>query len=204
MLKIITTLLLIFTLNSQIKAQSLMDLFNAATAPTKNEAVEIPLTEKSMLGRWSYNKLAVGLAEGSSLKGAFGSAAVSQVESLLNGVSASCGITPNMFLVTFFNDNIASIELQSGSSKAKSRYKLDVKQKRLNINVGTINKVKVGTLTATVSMYKDNATLLFDAKELIAVADKIPTIAENSQYQMVKGVVSSVDGVLLGFNLSKK
>ncbi|MFI3302549.1 MAG: DUF4923 family protein [Rikenellaceae bacterium] len=208
---IITALFVALSFNSQ--AQSLSDLFKSLTSSsssttttetTTSEPTTIPqLSKASLLGLWSFSKLAVGLAEGSSLQNMFGKAVISQVENLVNSLSASNGIKEGMFSMTIFNDDILSVEFENGA-KANSPYTLNTEQSSLMVDIGTLNNIEIGALVATIAITSESdITLLFDSKDLFAIADQIPSIVENSQYQMVKSTVSSLDGIMLGFKLKK-
>ncbi len=214
---IITSLLLSGCLATQIQtqAQSLSDLFKMFSTSTSTTTTTTETEEQSqetstptlsasyLLGEWNFTKLAVDLSDDSSLKGFAGSVAISQVESLLNSVASSSGISEGMFTISFINNSDVTLKFEDKQTPVNSIYSIDVEQNTISLNIGTVNDINIGELCASVKLSDSSATLLFDAKTLIAIADQIPDIVENSQYAMVKSVATSVDGLLLGFTIQK-
>ncbi len=203
---IISAILLVSSLD--IQAQSLSDLFKAFSSSsdsteTIEESTTETLTATTMIGEWSFSKLAVDLSDDSSLKGFAGSAIIGQVESMLNSTASSSGITEGMFTITFATDMSAVILFKDSQKSISLTYAVDVEQSTISMEIGTIDSIEIGTLAANVKLTDESATLLVDAKTLIAIADQIPDIADNSQYQMVRGVASSVSGLLMGFSLQR-
>ncbi|MFI3292575.1 MAG: DUF4923 family protein [Rikenellaceae bacterium] len=211
MRKIIATTLLLCGCMS-IQAQSLTDLFKAFTSSSSSstdtsEEVEvstIALSETSMLGSWNFTQLAVDLSDDSALKGFAGTAVIKQVESLLNSVASSSGISENMFTIIFSSRSDATISFKDSQTTIKPTYSIDTTQNTISIDMGKVSDIEVGILTANVTLSGDSATLLVDAKALIAVADQVPDIASNTQYSMIKSVATSVDGLLMGFVVQKQ
>ncbi len=200
----IIIMLLLAVANVTAQAQSLSDLLNALTSSSSTDnTTTIKLTDTSLLGQWSFSTLAVGLTEGSSLQNAFGKASISQVENLANSMCASNGISEGMFSIAISSNNFATVTFQNGA-KANSSYTLDVNNNSLSVEISPINGIEIGTLVATVTMNSDSdVTLLVDGKRLMEIADQIPSITSNSQYPMIKGIVNSLDGIMLGFKLKK-
>lgn len=199
---IATTLLLIVSFN--LHSQSLMDLFKSSSSTSSSTMTQESITfnEESIIGTWSYSKLNVGLADNSPLKGFAGDAATKQVGSMLNGVASSVGITEKMFTTIINGGNRLVFQIEG--MRANGSYSIDTEESTITFDIGTIKDIEVGSQSAKVTLYEDKVVLLFDAKELIAVADKIPSLASNSQYQMIKGVASSIEGLLLGFTLIRE
>ncbi|MFI3282604.1 MAG: DUF4923 family protein [Rikenellaceae bacterium] len=202
MRNIITTLFLLsICICSQ--AQSLLDLFNSSSSTTTATVEPTPLSNSSIAGEWSYTKLSVDLAEGSALKGFAGTAVIGQVESLLNGTASSSGITANMFTVTFDGNNTATFIFKDNESKTEIPYSINVDQASISFDMGSIKDIEIGSMTAQTTITDGKAALLFIANDLIAVADKLPDMADNTQYQMIKGIAANVDGLLLGITITK-
>ncbi len=202
---ILTTLLLLASFNLQ--AQSLMDLFKAMTSSSSTEETTsstTPLTSTSLVGSWTYSKLAVGLSDDSSLKGFAGDAVLNQVSGMLNNLANNAGVTSGLFTVTLnSNRNIDFVVNGEGGRKANGSYYIDTQQSTILISIGTISDVEIGALRGDVTLLDGGVTILFDADALIAIADKIDKITQNSQYKSVRSLVSSIDGLLLGFTLTK-
>lgn len=202
MRKIATIALLILS-SLNIHAQSLMDLFNSSSSnSTTAEKKTVEFKAASILGEWSYTKLAAGLTEDSPLKGLAGDVALAQATNMLNSISSSAGITPGAFSATF--NRSGSLILVVKGVNYKSKYTVDPTQESVQLEIGQIEGVDIGTLDAKVTLYSNSVTLLFDAKVLMSIADKLPSIVENSQYQMIRGLVSKIDGLLFGFELEKQ
>ncbi len=203
MRKIITTALFI-VLTLSVQSQSLMDMFktSSSSSSTTQSEPSIPFTATSLNGSWSYSKVAVGITDDSPLKGFAGDAVIGQVTNLLNSLAPNLGVVEGLFIVTFNASNRLIFQIEAG--RANGTYTKDIDGSTIEVSVGNVNNIEIGTLTAEVTMYNDSATLLFDAKDLIVITDKIPAVVKDSQYQMVRGVVNGVDGLLLGCSLSRK
>ncbi|MFR9602440.1 MAG: DUF4923 family protein [Rikenellaceae bacterium] len=205
MYKIIaTTLLLVACLD--LRAQSLMDLLKAMTSSSSTEETTVstaPLTSTSLVGKWNYQELAVGLSDDSSLKGFAGDAVLSQVSGMISSVATNAGITSGIFTAKFnSNRTIDFVVNGEGGRKANGSYYINTQQSTILISIGEISDIEIGALSADVTLYDDGSvTLLFDADTLVAIADKIESITENSQYKTVRALVTKFDGLLLGFKL---
>lgn len=203
MYKIIATTFMVITCCS-LQAQSLMDMFKAMTTTTTTETTPtettVALSHEALLGDWSFQKLSVGLSDNSSLKGFAGDVAVSQFENRVNSLSSSMGVTANMFTATIKKKRV---ELLYNETTYKCDYSVDESNSTISVSIGDIDNVEIEDLKADITLYEDSIVVLFNAKELMVITDNLPELEENTQFQMVKSVINSVDGLLLGVTMSK-
>ncbi len=207
----IITIFMLLTISISVQAQSLMDLFNSMSSSssttettTSTTATTTTLSESALLGKWNYSQLSVGLSDSSSLKGFAGDATLGYISSMVNSMASSSGLSAGLFSTNFFkNNNVKFIINGDGGSTADGSYSINAAKSTITIYIGTIDNIQIGALTADVTISDGSITLLFDANTLMAIADKITEVADNAQYQMVKSAVTKIDGLLLGFNLTK-
>lgn len=185
------------------QAQSLSDLFNglsslfgsAMSQPAAEVEKPVYPKEKELVGTWVYSEPQI-VYEGND---ALASIAISTVKGQIPTLAQKFGVVAGRDYAIVKGSKITAV---SGDRKAKATYTY-IPSTGKAIVTGEHNGKKI-ILTGYVTMKDGTVTVLFDAKELIAIASETQTFKENSTLQMMASVISSYSGIKVGASARKK
>ncbi|MFR9504403.1 MAG: DUF4923 family protein [Rikenellaceae bacterium] len=185
---------------SQSKAQSISDLLNGISVTDVIETVTggQSLTVDNITGEWNYLQPAVQLDSDSLIGSAAGVALASQAESTLETYCTKVGIVAGKFTFTINSDSTFSFEL--GSRTVSGTYTLDSTTSIIKFSFTSINLVSISAYTSIVG---DSLSLLFNADKLITLVNAIASSSSSTSLSAMSSLLTSYDGVLLGFEFSK-
>lgn len=179
---------------------TLSSILSSSAVQTVVEAVTggETISTSSVAGDWSYSQPAVALESDNVLTEAAGTALTSKAESTLSTYCSKVGITAGKFSLTLGSDSSFSFVLSSKS--LSGTYTIDGSSIALAFQaVGTVN---LGTISAQASLSGDSLSLLFEADKLLEITSALSS-SSNASISAVSSLLSSYDGVSLGFQFSK-
>lgn len=201
--------------SADINAQSLKDLLSKGKDLIGNENVSDAvgsiaeglldkIIPSDICGSWEYNGPAVKFTSDNMLSSAASALVSSQIEDKLSQYLQAIGIKEGSFGYTFSSDSTFtttflkqeisgsySIQESEDGSEIELRYgkntKLDLLTMRMKIYVGT-----------------EKTQFLFNADKLLDFLGKISSSSGNSLLKSLSALTDSYDGLLLGFEVSRK
>lgn len=177
------------------QAQSLKDILNGIS-DVAGKLTGNSTTTETLVGTWTYDSPQMKL-ESDNLLAKLGSSAVnSKVNGKLSDVYKKVGL--DKISITFNSDSTYTSTINGKQSQGT--YSLDTTNKTLTM------KTRLGlSLKSNVSISGDTMTLLFESEKLMdglkAVTNLVSKV--NSTASVVNSLISSYDGISLGFKLKK-
>lgn len=187
--------------HSSANAQSLTDLFKGLSSmfssTTTQTEVEKPVypTEKEILGTWVYTEPQV-VYEGTD---ALASLAISTVKGQIPSIAQKFGVVPGQDYVVIKKSKITAF---CAGKKATATYTY-IPSAGKAIITGEHNGKKI-IVTGYATIKNGQVTVLFDAKELVAIAQQTETFKQNSTLQMMASVITGYPGIKVGATARKK
>ena len=197
----IATFLLATLCQQSAKAQSFGDLLKGLSGllgGTTNQAqVEKPVfpTEKELIGTWIYTDPEVTYDGNDPLA----SIAISTVKGQVPSLAQKYGVVSGRDYAIVKGSKIT---LVSGDKKAKASYTY-IPSTGKAIITGEHNGQKI-ILTGHLTIKDGMITILFDAKEVMAILSETSTFKKNSTLQMIAGVIANYQGIKAGATARKK
>ena len=160
------------------------------------------LSQKDLIGTWTFEGTAVRLETDDILKKAAGEIAASKAEEKLDEYCRKYGLTAKAGAFTFKEDG--TFESTNGKTTQKGTYTL--KGDKLTLKYGNGKHIKnIGSLTATVKRESNGEiSLLWDASRMIDVFTAITTKTSNATLQSISTLLQGYDGLKVGIRLKKK
>ena len=175
-------------LGSSLLSSVLGSIINATTT----------FTQADLVGTWNYKSSDCKFESENFLKQAGGEIAASTIENKANGIFAKIGIKPGSFGMTFNADG--SYSMNFGSKKLAGTYTFDEKTCKLTL-IGMFGLTK--NEVALTYSGKNNISILFDADKILKVISSVGSVSNNSTLSSITSLLSSYDGVKLGFEMVK-
>lgn len=160
------------------------------------------LSQKDLIGTWTFEGTAVRLETDDILKKAAGEIAASKAEEKLDEYCRKYGLTAKAGAFTFKEDG--TFESTTGKTTQKGTYTL--KGDKLTLKYGNGKHIKnIGSLTATIKRESSGEiSLLWDASRMIDVFTAITTKTSNATLQSIASLLQGYDGLKVGIRLKKK
>lgn len=160
------------------------------------------LSQKDLIGTWTFEGTAVRLETDDILKKAAGEIAASKAEEKLDEYCGKYGLTAKAGTFTFKEDG--TFESTTGKTTQKGTYTL--KGDKLTLKYGNGKHIKnIGSLTATVKRESSGEiSLLWDASRMIDVFTAITAKTSNATLQSISTLLQGYDGLKVGITLKKK
>ncbi|MFI3298493.1 MAG: DUF4923 family protein [Rikenellaceae bacterium] len=182
-------------------AQSLSNLFNSSTVQDVVDQVTdnfTTLSKTDMAGEWKYNGFASSFESDNLLNQAGGAVVSSQIDAKMDAMGAKIGMNSSTLSFTFTSGDDFSATILSKS--LSGTYTLDgsTKEVVLSIKASSIN---LTSLNAQVSKSGDTLYLYFQADKLLELLTKVAGSSSVSSLSTISTLMSSYDGLLLGFEL---
>ena len=159
------------------------------------------LTEKSIVGTWTYRQPEVRFESENVLAKAGGEVTAANIEKKLDGYLTKVGITKGVTSFTFKEDKTFTI-MSGNKTISSGTYKFDTSAKTLTMqgNIGLMNQ------TCTVGMDGTNLCLLYDADKLLNLMNTAGSILGNANATI--GSITNIlgqnyKGMKIGFQLAK-
>ena len=160
------------------------------------------LSQKDLIGTWTFEGTAVRLETDDILKKAAGEIAASKAEEKLDEYCRKYGLTAKAGAFTFKEDG--TFESTNGKTTQKGTYTL--KGDKLTLKYGNGKHIKnIGSLTATVKRESSgDISLLWDASRMIDVFTSLTAKTSNASLQSISTLLQGYDGLKVGIRLKKK
>lgn len=160
------------------------------------------LSQKDLIGTWTFEGTAVRLETDDILKKAAGEIAASKAEEKLDEYCRKYGLTAKVGTFTFKEDG--TFESTNGKTTQKGTYTL--KGDKLTLKYGNGKHIKnIGSLTATVKRESSGEiSLLWDASRMIDVFTSLTAKTSNASLQSISTLLQGYDGLKVGIRLKKK
>lgn len=198
----IATFALATLFSNNANAQSLTDLFKGlsglfGSTTTQQETVQKAVypTEKEILGTWIYTEPQI-VYEGND---ALASLAISTVKGQIPSLAQKFGVVAGQDYVTIKKSKIVAV---SAGKKANASYTY-IPSTGQAIITGEHNGKKI-IVTGHATIKDGQVTVLFDAKELLAIVSQSKKFKENSSLQMIASVIQNYPGIKVGATARKK
>jgi uncharacterized membrane protein len=195
MMKVALMAMFLFATTTHSDAQSLKNILSTVA---KTVVGDKATTATSIVGTWKYSQPECTFESENLLTQAGGEVAAAKVEAKLATVYKTLKLTTISY--TFNSDNTYSYSLKGKSYSGT--YTFDSDKKTV-----TMTSTTLGTsLTAYVATTGSTMTLTFDASKLMTALQTISSAASslNSTASLISTLAGSYDGMLLGFELTKK
>lgn len=160
------------------------------------------LSQKDLIGTWTFEGTAVRLETDDILKKAAGEIAASKAEEKLDEYCRKYGLTAKAGTFTFKEDGT----FESSNDKTTQKGTYTLKGDKLTLKYGNGKHIKnIGSLTATVKRESSGEiSLLWDASRMIDVFTAITTKTSNASLQSISTLLQGYDGLKVGIRLKKK
>lgn len=199
MKKIIAVISAMLMVASAANAQSFLDaLKNVAGGIVSNVVANVATVDLN--GSWTYQGVAVSAASDNVLANLAAVAGNATVESKIDQALAKVGIRPGAATLTFNKDN--SFTFNFGMASLPGVWQIE--DKTLTLTFMKFFNIKlVGTVKATTG----GCEILFESGRFLALIQKIVafagTISSNTALTAANAALKNVDGLQLGFKLSR-
>ncbi len=155
-------------------------------------------TVDDLVGTWAYTSPAVTFQSDDALKKIGGAGAAGVVESKLEPYYEKFGL--DQMELTVESDHTFTMKVRFASLKGTIE-KDD--EGMLEFTFSAFGKVKLGTVKASATKSMNTLNLTFDAQRLIAILDKVASVAKVSTLSTLSQLLSSYDGIYMGFKLKQ-
>lgn len=153
-------------------------------------------TVDDLVGTWNYQSPGVTFESDNTLQNLGGAAAATALENQLEDYYRRLGFNRTSLVVTQdhkFTLKLGLVTLKGDIVKDESD--------RLVFKLNALGKVQLGSLSANATKSGDTLKITFDATKLISVLNKVAGAVNNSTLSALSGILSSYDGVYIGFKL---
>ncbi len=151
-----------------------------------------------LVGSWKYSAPAVTFKSENLLKKAGGSAVATELESKMAPYYNKAGL--NNMTITFASDNTFKMTIKKATLSGTATKNSDG---NYTFNFKALGKIKTGSMTAYITKSGSKVSLTFDATKLITLIEKISSVSGNSSLKTLSSLLSSYDGLNIGFKLAK-
>lgn len=173
--------------------EALGGIVTSLTSTTKFEVSDLQ-------GTWSYQSPAVSFDSDQALNKIGGTAASVAVEDKLKPYYEKLGVT-SMTLVV---DADANFTMKIKAMTLTGTVSKDSDDGKLTFNFSAFGKLKLGSVSARAQKSATNVlTLTFDVSKVVAIADKVASVANLSTIKTVVNLLNSYDGIYAGAKFKK-
>ena len=200
---ILTIIISFVAVSSYAQEQSSWaDLLGKLGQEVSKHILSDSLSQKDLIGTWTFEGTAVRLETDDILKKAAGEIAASKAEEKLDEYCRKYGLTAKVGTFTFKEDG--TFESTTGKTTQKGTYTL--KGDKLTLKYGNGKHIKnIGSLTATVKRESSGEiSLLWDASRMIDVFTSLTAKTSNASLQSISTLLQGYDGLKVGIRLKKK
>ena len=200
---ILTIIISFVAVSSYAQEQSSWaDLLGKLGQEVSKHILSDSLSQKDLIGAWTFEGTAVRLETDDILKKAAGEIAASKAEEKLDEYFRKYGLSAKAGTFTFKEDG--TFESSNGKTTQKGTYTL--KGDKLTLKYGNGKHIKnIGSLTATVKRESSGEiSLLWDASRMIDVFTSLTAKTSNASLQSISTLLQGYDGLKVGIRLMKK
>ena len=155
------------------------------------------LTEKDLVGTWNYQSADCVFETENLLMKAGGEVASTQIEAKLNESLAKVGVMPGTCNFVFNSDNTYTATFSG--FPINGEYVLDAENKKITMTYLS----GLATMTPSVVKSGNTLSLLYDADNLLVIAQKLAAMSGKTSLQTLAELASSYDGLMIGLELQK-
>ncbi|MCD8296809.1 MAG: DUF4923 family protein [Prevotella sp.] len=152
-------------------------------------------TEDKIIGTWVYKEPAVVLSSENTLKNIGGKIASATVEDELASQYEKLGIKEGTITMTFDEDGNFT---QTISGKNLSGT-YTVEDENINLKYGKLKQI-----VGTTQLDGNNLIIVMDATKLLSLVNLLGSLSGNSLLEGATSLLSSMDGLQVGFKLTKQ
>lgn len=152
-----------------------------------------------IVGTWEYSAPAVTFDSDDVLKKVGGAAASATLEGKIKPYYERFGL--NNIVITVDAEHKFSMKLKYGTFTGTVEKDED---NFLVFKFKALGKISMGQLKAMASKSGTTLTLTFDISRVISVLEKVSEVAKNSTFKSATSLLSSYDGLYMGFKLKKQ
>lgn len=189
-------------LGQTASAQSLKNIFSKDKLKDVVENVtglDLSKEDATIVGTWKFSGTAVNFKTDDILKKAAAKLAVEAVEKKLDEAVQKIGITPGLFSFTFTANKTFAITFKKKT--IEGTYTLSSDKEKLTLTFGRLTKL--GTMDIMIDLGNKELELLFKAKNLIELLDKIASSGNSDALKALSVLVEAYDGIYLGLDLQR-
>lgn len=184
---------------------SLGDLFNSSTVEKVVSTItnkDATLTVADLAGTWRYSAPACKFESDDLLKSAGGEVVASTLKDKLATYYEKAGITSSRVSFSFADSTMV---MTYGSAKLNGYVVKDEPSGKFVVTFTLIGgHIPVMVMDADITKSGNTMEILFDVEKLINVMVTIASKTQSSTLQSIGNLLSSYDGVLMGFELTKQ
>lgn len=151
-----------------------------------------------LVGTWTYTSPAVSFKSDNALKNIGGAGAATAVESKLEPYYKRLGF--NKTTLTVADDH--SFTMKMGALSLSGTIEKD-DSGNLTFNFSAFKKVSLGKVAAHATKVGNTLNLTFDATRMIELLTKVSSVLNVSSLNAVTSLLSSYDGIYMGFKLKR-
>ncbi|MBD5175437.1 MAG: DUF4923 family protein [Bacteroidales bacterium] len=155
-------------------------------------------TVDDLVGTWNYSSPAVSFKSDNALKNIGGAGAATAVEAKLEPYYTRLGF--NKTTLTVAEDH--SFTMKMGALSLSGTIEKD-DSGNLWFNFSAFKKVSLGKVAAHATKAGNTLNLTFDATRMIELLTKVSSVLNSSSLNAVTSLLSSYDGIYMGFKLKR-
>ncbi len=152
-----------------------------------------------IIGTWNYSAPAVSFKSDDALKKIGGAGASAAVEAKLKPYYSKAGL--EALVLTVEEDHSFTMKMKFGTLKGTIEKDED---NNLVFSFSAFGKVSLGKVNAQAVKSGSTLTLTFDASKLIAILEKVSSVVKINSLSTISSLLSSYDGIYMGFKLKKQ
>lgn len=198
---IIITLALVTFSTSDIYAQSWLDALKSVASSAIDKVTGGMLTEKAIIGTWSYSQPGVKLSSEDALSELAATAATTTIQTKIAPYYTKVGIKPGVCKFVINEDGTFSSTF--GSKTYSGTYTFDPSTNKLNLQYGSdyVEGGKLGTIPAYAYINGEKLQIVFAMDKLLNI---ITTLGSNvDSLSTITMLLQKYNGLKIGFEFSK-
>ncbi len=153
-------------------------------------------TEEKIIGTWVYQEPAVVISSDNALKNLGGKVASSAVESELKTQFEKLGIKEGAITMVF-DDSGNFTQTISGKTMTGT---YTIEDDNINLKYGS----KLSQIIGTTQLDGNNLLIVMDATKLLSFVNLLGSLSNNSLLESATSLLGSMDGMEVGFKLTKQ
>ncbi|MBR6673039.1 MAG: DUF4923 family protein [Alistipes sp.] len=183
---------------TEASAQSWLDALKSAASTAIDKVTGGKLTEKAIVGTWSYTQPGVKLSSSDTLSELAASAASSTMQSKLATYYTKVGIKAGTCSFTFNSDGTFTSKF--GQKSASGTYTFDASTYKLSLkyNSGIFN---MGAIPAYAYMNGSNLQIVFPMDKLLTILTSLGSSIDS--LSTITTLLQKYDSVKIGFEFKK-
>jgi hypothetical protein len=184
--------------SSQSSSSTASNILNQISSAVSNYTASSNFDVNDLVGTWKYSSPAVAFKSESALSNIGGAAAATTVENKLKTYYNKLGA--NNVVLTVNSDLSFTMKMKFGSLTGTISKESD----QLYFNFAAFGKYSIGKVGSIATKSGSTLNLTFDASKLISILKKVSSIANNSSLTAATTLLSTYDGIYVGFKLKKQ